>query len=327
VSNFFESALQGYRKARKDFRQNTPLNVRRALTTYAPVAQGLALEKTVGKLVTNDRPGFNQPVSQYGGSTPFNPYDYMTDVSAPNMNTGGGSGGTDYSSLDSANAANREAYERLRPQFNELVGKERSSLKEDYSKSKGDYDQAFGDQRNNLEKAYADAVSQIQNFFTGRNLVDSSYHENASRDRDLGFNYNRQRQTQKEGDTYSNLDKQLREGTEAIDRLVYNYDNPNAPQFGSLEEAMSYKQQLDAQAEAIKDSYSKARSARSNMAFQNPAENMLEFVSNLQRFASVGDPAMDNMVSGYIGSYIGDERSKNYYMNLYQNMQKQNGLR
>lgn len=248
-------------------------------------------------------------------------------VTAPTRLTGDGDGGYSQTAaqLDAANAEIQKAYESLRPQFNQLVGQERQTLQNDYDTSKKQYTEAFGDQRNSLEKAYADAVKQIQNFYTGRNLVDSSYYQNSGRDNDLSFGYNRQKQAGKETETFSKLDKDLAEGRAAIDRLVYNYDNPNAPKFGSLDDAMQYKQQLDTQKSEVENAYSKAKTARANLAYKNsPAENTLDFVTNLQKFAAAG-PAAQELVSGYIGNYIGDEKSRQYYLNLYQNMLKNNG--
>jgi hypothetical protein len=248
-------------------------------------------------------------------------------ITGPNpINYGDGGGGTDTSYLDQAQSELSARLKTLKPQFDELTGKERTNLKDQYGKSKTKYTEAFGEERDGLEKAYATAVSQLQNFLSGRNIVDSSYAERGRRDADIGFDHNVQKQGKRETETFSDLDKYLREGNEAIDRMQWNYGNPEAPKFGSMDEALAYKQQLDSWEKSLKDSYASARASSAGMAYKpSQAETMMEFMNGLAGLAQYGGNQMvDNAAMDYIKGYIGDEKSRKYYLDAYKQMQSQN---
>jgi hypothetical protein len=244
-----------------------------------------------------------------------------SDIDFSSSLYGDGSGGYSQADIDNQRAEIQKRMDSARGQIEGLYNREMTDLKDNYGRAKKEGRMAYDDMGRSIDSQNLQNRNQLDNFFTARGLADSSYRENATTGAKAEFQNALSRLGEAEAQYFTDLDSQLTRAQDELNRVKANFYN-DLPTFGSMEEAISYGNQLKDQESQLNAAAEQLRRQVTQMASTRPqqqSENLMNISNMLGQIAGAAGTPQDKLrrAQQIVGSYFQDPKAREYYLDQF----------
>jgi len=231
----------------------------------------------------------------------------------PSIDGSGGfsGGGTDTSAYDAALADYQRLLSELQPQFEEQYNKTMSDFGTSLAKGQGDTQKQFLATGDTLDQTYGKALKGVDAGMASRGIGDSSYAQNAVADTERGFDNSMKELSANKQEILVDLQKQYDGAKAKLETAKYNFNNPQSPKYGSVEEVMGAKSNILGQMDSIR---SQKSSVQSSAKQYSPYDFQMQTMSLIDSLGKAGVPqsTKEQILKGYISENGMDPKTYDY---------------
>lgn len=224
-------------------------------------------------------------------------------------------GGADTSAYDAALADYQRLLGELRPQFEEQYNKSMGDLGTSLATGQGDTQKQFLTTGDTLDQTYGKTLKGIESGMASRGIGDSSYAQNAVADTDRGFSNSMKGLETSKQETLTDLQKQYDDSKAKLETAKYNFNNPQSPKYGSLEEVMGAKSNILGQMDTVRNQKTSLQSSAKQYSPYEFQMQTMGLIDSLGK-ANVPQSAKDQILKGYIVENKMDPNSYQYLSDL-----------